>query len=460
MDGNDDGLALYELRCQIMLRHAWPSFGTKGGTKNQLLKFYNSTCNPPVLFLYLKQGTERIAEYSYDALGRRIERKKYTNDTLADTRRYYYNDSWQELYETNVAGQTETGMRYYVWGNYIDELLISSLNMLDSYWDFYYAHDHLYSPTCLMDSTGSVQERYEYDAYGKVHIYNASWAAGISGWENEYFFTGRRLDILDAGSLKIQYSRNRYYSPTLGRFLSRDPAGYVDGLSTYEYVGSDPLSYIDPMGLNLYAIGGTWEELSDNANTAKFYNNFKHDNGTNKIQKRYYWRGPGFDSKGGKPKWRGAVGTSVEAIINDVHRTICRDFCEDPCIKINLVGWSRGAAIALEVANRLQTDGCNCSSGKRHPRVNWIGLFDAVDMNTSMDPTGTDNADQVDHARKTKTVLDGQAIYPTIDTQGDNVRNQYFNHLDGSETNHNDIGTGDDSYNWMTRRARKSGINI
>ena len=219
-----------------------------------------------MLFLYLKQGTERIAEYSYDALGRRIERKKYTNDTLADTRRYYYNDSWQELYETNVAGQTETGMRYYVWGNYIDELLISSLNMLDSYWDFYYAHDHLYSPTCLMDSTGSVQERYEYDAYGKVHIYNASWAAGISGWENEYFFTGRRLDILDAGSLKIQYSRNRYYSPTIGRFLSRDPLGitpaafmgndkfspakqYTDGQNIYQYVKSQPISLQDEYGL-------------------------------------------------------------------------------------------------------------------------------------------------------------------------------------------------------------------
>lgn len=43
--------------------------------------------------------------------------------------------------------------------------------------------------------------------------------------------------------------RFRHYSPGLGRWLERDPAGYVDGMGLYEYVQSQPLSYEDYLGL-------------------------------------------------------------------------------------------------------------------------------------------------------------------------------------------------------------------
>jgi uncharacterized protein RhaS with RHS repeats len=39
------------------------------------------------------------------------------------------------------------------------------------------------------------------------------------------------------------------YSATLGRFLQRDPAGYVGGLNLYAYVMNNPLRYLDPEGL-------------------------------------------------------------------------------------------------------------------------------------------------------------------------------------------------------------------
>ena len=42
---------------------------------------------------------------------------------------------------------------------------------------------------------------------------------------NAYLFTGRRVDILDNGSLKIQYNRNRYYDYYSGRWLTHDPLG-------------------------------------------------------------------------------------------------------------------------------------------------------------------------------------------------------------------------------------------
>ena len=45
------------------------------------------------------------------------------------------------------------------------------------------------------------------------------------------------------------YNRARTLDHRLGRFLQRDPLGYVDGMSLYEYAGSEPLGAVDPLGL-------------------------------------------------------------------------------------------------------------------------------------------------------------------------------------------------------------------
>jgi hypothetical protein len=41
------------------------------------------------------------------------------------------------------------------------------------------------------------------------------------------------------------------YHPTLGRWLQRDPIGYADGMSLYEYVRSSPCGWRDPSGESL-----------------------------------------------------------------------------------------------------------------------------------------------------------------------------------------------------------------
>jgi RHS repeat-associated protein len=43
--------------------------------------------------------------------------------------------------------------------------------------------------------------------------------------------------------------RFRHYDPEIGRWIERDPAGYVDGLSVFEYVLSGPIGNVDPYGL-------------------------------------------------------------------------------------------------------------------------------------------------------------------------------------------------------------------
>ncbi len=69
-----------------------------------------------------------------------------------------------------------------------------------------------------------------------------------------YQFTGRELDP-NSG---LYYLRNRYYSPTLQRFISPDPAGLAGGdVNLYAYAHNDPTNLTDPLGLfSSGAVGG------------------------------------------------------------------------------------------------------------------------------------------------------------------------------------------------------------
>ena len=59
----------------------------------------------------------------------------------------------------------------------------------------------------------------------------------------EYTYTGRRLDPITG----LMYFRARYYDPQTGEFISRDPLGYVDGMSQYR--GYFVPGGVDPFGL-------------------------------------------------------------------------------------------------------------------------------------------------------------------------------------------------------------------
>ena len=116
---------------------------------------------------------------------------------------------------------------------------------------YWYVHDHLYSPVALVYFDGTVKERYEYDAYGNCDILEPNFADdedGKSDYDNPYLFTGRRVDILNNGSLKLQYNRYRYYDPYTGRFTTHGPLGYADSMNLYEYALSRPIILTDPMG--------------------------------------------------------------------------------------------------------------------------------------------------------------------------------------------------------------------
>ena len=103
--------------------------------------------------------------------------------------------------------------------------------------------------TALVDVNGDAVERYAYDPYGKVSIYDASWSSrSSSSYNNSILFAGYYRD----GETQLYHVRFRFYHPHLGRWMQRDPLMYVDGMNLYEYVGSNPLMYFDPMGLGIF----------------------------------------------------------------------------------------------------------------------------------------------------------------------------------------------------------------
>jgi len=52
---------------------------------------------------------------------------------------------------------------------------------------------------------------------------------------------------------RVYSVRNRMYKPDTGRWISRDPAHYIDGSSLYAYGNSNPLSKVDPTGQSAVA---------------------------------------------------------------------------------------------------------------------------------------------------------------------------------------------------------------
>lgn len=75
---------------------------------------------------------------------------------------------------------------------------------------------------------------------GEISIATSGGPDSSVGWCS-YVFNGATLQYL---------VRFRSYDPVLGRWIERDPSGYADGMSLYECVGSAPIGFVDPMGLD------------------------------------------------------------------------------------------------------------------------------------------------------------------------------------------------------------------
>ena len=173
------------------------------------------------------------ATYNYDALGRRTRKVAGSDSSVF----HYFGQ--QVLEEASILGQLQ---KQFVYGARIDDVL----QLRSGTQDYYYHKNSIGSVVALTDDDGAVVERYDYDAYGVTTILEADGVTEKpkSSIGNPYAYTGRRLD----SETDLYYYRARFYSPQRGRFIQRDPLGYVDGMGHYAYVGNNPINWIDPEG--------------------------------------------------------------------------------------------------------------------------------------------------------------------------------------------------------------------
>ena len=387
-----------------------------------------------------------------------------------------------------------------------------------------YHRNQQYSIVGLTNAAGTLVERYTYSAYGTLGIYAANGTVRTSStYANRYTYTGREWD----GELRLYHFRARWYDPATGGFVTRDPLGYVDGMSLYRgYFG---VQGVDPSGHRTYAIDGTGADHQK-------LGNFTHLGYTSSESATYqffrrssdrggYWGGVNtrFIGTHENIDWiyhaaDTAVGESSAAATQKVKNKICRDYCisvggRDQCaddftttckpyyftpgykgIDIDLVGWSRGAVEAVNVAEDLNSEGCWCCFPTQNKNwwsgtykwewkqikpvpVRFLGLFDPVSMHfldsRLSNPTNvtsfTDFAIGLKQRSIPSNVHISAAIYRTANSVRDwpfqrtwyNVmhRHDYYRPV-AQLTTHGQTGRDQFPAEWMIERATAAGVRF
>jgi RHS repeat-associated protein len=179
-------------------------------------------------------GGTTLATYRYDGLGRRVR------DIEASTTDFYYSSAWQVL-EEDVAGSM---VNSYVWSPvYVDALIARDSGGTR----LYTTQDSNFNLTALVNTSGTVVERYAYDAYGTQSVMDASWGSRSgSSYAWVYGFQGLRLD----GVSGDYNARNRELASNLGVWGRNDPTGPAGGDGNLFRAESDsPVNSSDPSGL-------------------------------------------------------------------------------------------------------------------------------------------------------------------------------------------------------------------
>jgi RHS repeat-associated protein len=177
------------------------------------------------------------AHYLYDAGGQRV--KKLVRKQGGQVEATVYIDDLLEHHRIVQGGTAQENNTLHVMD---DQSRIALVRVGVPFPDDttpavkYHLGDHLGSSNVVINDTGAFINREEYTPYGATSF--GSFA------RKRYRFTGKERDE-ESG---LYYHGARYYAPWLGRWMSCDPAGPVDGLSLYVYAKANPVLYVDGEG--------------------------------------------------------------------------------------------------------------------------------------------------------------------------------------------------------------------
>ncbi|HEV7859654.1 MAG TPA: DUF4123 domain-containing protein [Pyrinomonadaceae bacterium] len=197
-----------------------------------------------------ERGGQKLS-FGYDAFGRRVWKKSVVPDPLNDARstsltRYVWAGE-QLVREVTEKTTTQTtghysapnvstsrqAQDYLYWPQTYTPMLLRVGDQI-----YQYHMDHLGTPRRLTDEQGATVWEADYAAYGAARLM-------INKVAQPLRLPGQYEDA----ETRLHYNRFRYYDPSLGRYLTRDPASYLSGLNLYLYCSNNPVNDADPLGL-------------------------------------------------------------------------------------------------------------------------------------------------------------------------------------------------------------------
>lgn len=322
-----------------------------------------------------------VASYRYGPSGDRVSKTVYAR--AGSTTTFYLYENHQLIAEADGKGRI---VREYLYRGHHPVAM----------WQRGALHrivtNHLGAPVSMTDEAGSVVWRAQYRPFGAAVIDEDPDRDGQAVALN-LRFPGQYADA----ESDTYYNILRDYDPHTGRYLTSDPVGLAGGLNSFGYAGQDPVNAIDPLGLYLFAFDGTWiDRDSGTLSNVELFRRY-YDPSFNEANS-YYRRGLGTqdpqrdDFQDSVDRvLGGAFGLGGQATIEDalghLDKLIAGSLDKLPFDGvIDLVGFSRGAAIARAFANRIYqridaghyrealAGGGLC----RSLRIRFMGLFDSV----------------------------------------------------------------------------------
>ncbi|MFZ1548713.1 MAG: Ig-like domain-containing protein [Candidatus Nitrotoga sp.] len=127
----------------------------------------------------------------------------------------------------------------------------------------YYIHtDHLNTPRVIEDQNQNTVWRWDNDDPFAHNAPNADPNNTGTTFVYNHRLPGQYYDQ-ETGN---NYNLFRDYDPRIGRYIQSDPIGLLAGINTYAYVKGNPLSHIDPWGLDTFVAN---RDLSAFGNSAR-----------------------------------------------------------------------------------------------------------------------------------------------------------------------------------------------
>ncbi len=224
---------------------AFYTFDANGNlaTKTREEKTWIYQWNPLNQLISIKDPDQNVVSFTYDLSGRRLTKKIEIKGKKARIFRFFY------LGHTEIGSLDEKGaiIEFKVPSNpnypEISPCVAIEIRK-ETYVPLYDLQGNI---TCLLDhKRRKIMESYRYSSFGEEEITNERGrVVSDSAVGNPWRYCGKRVDK----EVGLIYFGQRYYDSEIGRWISPDPAGDIDGPNLYTFSRNNPMTYVDYFGL-------------------------------------------------------------------------------------------------------------------------------------------------------------------------------------------------------------------